>query len=449
MNVRDGLAVLLALAGAVWIIAALPGRVAGLRRGWFWLGSGLLAADQVWAMGPHWQMLPAFAALGLDCLLLGRAFSRVRAAAAVLAVGLALVSLVLMWVLPVFSLPRPTGGAEVGTRTMHVTDPTTGRELVVQLWYPARVIVDRTQGLTRARYSRLREAKPQFAYWWGVRTNSWQDAEVAAGSHPLVVFGHMWGGRRTQDTFLVEELASHGYVVAAVDHPGNAARVEMAEGRIVKSALAGALSNVNGSSAAAIEGLWAKELAVWVRDDEAVLDWLAVSSGNAGGWLEGRLDMTKVGALGHSFGGASSLALLGADARVRCAVNLDGWTFNGLAKRTAEPVMFLYEGSAEARRPTAGVEGELDRRDNAAVDGSLARYGGIRAYVAGTQHMDFTDQTLVSPWQRVTYTGPIRGDRIRTIVRGMVLGFFDRELKGAGAVPEFPEVTVERYKGRD
>ena len=439
MNVRDCVTVLLALAGAVGVIAPLP----RLRRGWLWLATGLLAAEQLWAMGPHWQMLPAFAALALDCVLMGRGFSRARAAAAVLAAGLALASLALIWVLPVFKLPQPAGMATVGTQTIYVIDPQTERELAVQLWYPA----GQTRGLARARYSRIEETKPQFAYWWGVRTNSWQDAPVAAGAHPVIVFGPMWGGRRTQDTFLAEELASHGYVVAALDHPGNAARMERSDGTVVKGTMAGALSNVEASSAAALEALWAKELAVWVRDDAAVLDWLAEANGESGGWLSGRLDMDRVGALGHSFGGAAAMALLGKDARVRCAVNLDGWTFNGLATRTAGPVLFVYEGSAQVRRPAVGVEGELDRDDNAAVDASLQKYGGLRAYVAGTQHMDFTDQTLVSPWQRLTYTGPIKGDRVRTIVRGMVLGFFDRELTGTGGVPSFPEVTVERFGG--
>jgi dienelactone hydrolase len=197
------------------------------------------------------------------------------------------------------------------------------------------------------------------------------------------------------------------------------------------------LSDVQASGAAAIKALWARELQVWVRDDEFVLDQMEHAD-----WLSGGLDWSRVGALGHSFGGAASMALLGADRRVKCAVNMDGWTFNGLEKRTTQPVMFLYEGSAEARGRNTGAEGKLDDDDNAAVDRSLARFGGLRAYIAGTQHLDFTDQTLVSPVQRLTFTGPIQGERIRTILRGMVVGFFDANLKGSGQIPQFPEVRM-------
>ena len=353
-----------------------------------------------------------------------------------LLVALLAVALVLSWIMPVFRLPKPTGREAVGTRTVHWKDGQTGRELVVQFWYPA----GGNHGLPKARYVRAKEVKARFRHWVLVRTNSEQDAPVLGGAHPVVVFGPMWGGRRTQDTFLAEELASHGYVVAAIDHPGNAGRVEMSDGTVVKSTMAGALSNVEATGAAGIEGIWARELQVWVRDDEFVLDEMAAAD-----WLSGRVDMERVGALGHSFGGAASMALLGADARVKCAVNLDGWTFGGLEKRTTEPVMFVYEGSGEARGRNVGAEGKLDADDNAAVDGSLARFGGLRAYVAGTQHLDFTDQTLVSPIQRLTYTGPIKGERVRTILRGMIVGFFDETLKGKGGVPGFAEVRMERH----
>ncbi len=183
--------------------------------------------------------------------------------------------LVLGWVMPVFRLPRPTGVNAVGTRTVHWKDGE--RELVVQVWYPAAA-----NGLPRARYVRAREVKARFRHWVMVRTNSAQDAEVLGGAHPVVVFGPMWGGRRTQDTFLAEELASYGYVVAAVDHPGNAARVEMSDGRVVRSTMAGALEDVEAAGAAGIEALWARELEVWVRDDAFVLDEIG-----EGGLVEG------------------------------------------------------------------------------------------------------------------------------------------------------------------
>jgi len=55
------------------------------------------------------------------------------------------------------------------------------------------------------------------------------------GPHPVVVFTHGYTGTFTDYTFLFEDLASRGYVVAAVDHTYEATAVEFLDGRLVKS----------------------------------------------------------------------------------------------------------------------------------------------------------------------------------------------------------------------
>jgi predicted dienelactone hydrolase len=421
-----------------------------------YLFTALAAFALIWqleAVGLHWQIFPGYCGLSIAIFLLWIAvprISRVLLASATAALGL--ITVAALWALPIFSLPLPTGPYAVGSSgPLHWTDEArtlsgavagTGsrRELELQIWYPA---TSARYG-ERTRYARAAELSFGRSYEAVIRINAALGAPIAdkGGPFPVLLFGHRWGGTRTQDTFLAEDLASHGYVVVAIDHPLNAARVEMSDGSVLRSDRADALSNLEASSAAAIEALWANELAIWIADDEFVLDTLKK---NNHGWFAGRLDFNRVGAFGHSFGGAVSTALLGVDPRVKCAVNLDGWTFQGLDHRTTQPILEVYEGGSEPLHPETGVEGALDDFDNAAVDGSLARYGGFRAYVAATQHLDFTDQTLLSPLQRLTYTGPIEGARIRAITRGLVLGFFDQTLKGTGEIPAYPEVHLQRF----
>ena len=421
--------------------AAALARGAG---GWRWFYAPLaflLLAAQGWFLGLYWPMLPADLVLVVCAAWLpfhraAPARPGVRRLLVISATVLCLGSLLAVYVLPLFHLPAPTGGFAVGTRTEHLVDPATGRELVVQFWYPAPPTG------RRARYMRLAETKPQFRYWHAIRTNSWQDAPLApgAGPLPLLLFGHMWGGRRTQDTFLAEELASHGYLVVALDHPGNSARIELASGSVLGSDRAHALSNIEATTAAAIRALWTRELALWTADNEYVLNSLLASPPP---WLAGHIDNTRIGAFGHSFGGAASMALLGQDPRVRSALNMDGWTFDGLARRTTQPVLFLYAG-APPTAPPAGpsVDDQLERQDLASVNGSLARYGGCEAYIRDTQHADFTDETLVSPVRRLTYTGPLSPLRVRPIVRGLVLSFFEETLRQKGQLPSYPEVQT-------
>ncbi len=53
------------------------------------------------------------------------------------------------------------------------------------------------------------------------------------GRFPVVLFSPGSGGARTQNTAWAEELASHGYLVAALDHPYDSAAVVLTDGRTI------------------------------------------------------------------------------------------------------------------------------------------------------------------------------------------------------------------------
>ena len=446
--------ILVTLAGAVY---PLLGRTLSFPLRVFFVGCagvGLLA--QLITVGPHWQAFPVYLALSLMVYVVwhhqpGRIFRRI----ALVADAFCFVTFLALWVFPMFVLPRPTGVYAVGTtgpiswvdsvRSLSGETTTAGarRELIVQVWYPAPV---GTRWGDQARYARRKEVSLIHSYLTSVRTNSALNAPIAeqGAPYPVLIFGHRWGGSRNQNTFLAEDLASHGYVVVAVDHPLNAIRVELANGTVVQSDRRDALKDLESKTESSVLAMWGKELDLWLADDKFVLDKLQQSND---GWFAGRLDFTRVGAVGHSFGGSAALHMLGNDPRVKSAGNLDGWTFQGLDRRTTQPMMIVYEGSAAVPQPEAGVEGALNVSDKNGVEASLKQHGGIRAIVEGAQHLDFTDQTLFSPFRSLTFTGPIAGPRIREITRSMVLGFFDETLRGKGEVPTYPEVKMERWPG--
>jgi dienelactone hydrolase len=414
--------------------------------------------------GPHWQVFPLYLAIGLlvviqFAMLNDHQRGPVIRFGAWLALACCLVSLGLSWILPMFDLPKPTGPYAVGVYTGLMRDATRGadalsapnrdnmRELAIQFWYPAKP----KTGYGFGRYAKLTELRPRYSYKSQIRTNAlWQATPDLSQEFPVILFGPMWGGSRVQNTALAEDLASHGYIVVAVDHPFNAAIVDTSNG-IIQSDRQSALNVGPGSSAAGVQAVWAKELAIWTADDEFVLRQLTRMNEpgalNSFPWGTPHMDLTRIGALGHSFGGASSIALLGTDPRVKSAVNMDGWTFNAIDHRTTQPVLFLYEGATQYRQPGPGTDGDLDRADNAGIIASLARYGGTRAYVAGTLHTDFTDAPLVTPIHRLNATGPI-GPRAIVITRALVLAFFDATLKNPPAeptYPNFPEVKFDLH----
>src|SRR6266540_3180417 len=228
----------------------------------------LIAGMQVLVEGYRWQMIAAYALSGLFFLVwlrqtivpagtaLGGGLDNRLAAG--LAVGLGVlglaVSIVLPIILPVFGFPPPTGPYAIGTLTYHwvdahrpevfTADPNDHRELTVQIWYPAKADASSPRapwvqdaGALAPALARLFHVPEfTFGYWKYVTSNAIPSAPVADDqpSYPVLIFLHGFNGFRQQNTFQVEELVSHGYIVAGIDQPYAAAAVVFPDGRQVE-----------------------------------------------------------------------------------------------------------------------------------------------------------------------------------------------------------------------
>lgn len=104
-------------------------------------------------------------------------------------------------------------------------------------------------------------------------------------------------------TSLAEDLASRGYVVAGIDHPYESHATPLADGRIAECLACDSESDP-GFGAVVAEGRAA--------DVSFVLDRLP-SAWDGGG----RIDRSRVAMAGHSIGGASAIAAMLNDSRVR------------------------------------------------------------------------------------------------------------------------------------
>ena len=465
--------ILLILAVIAAAAAALTTRIAARWPALLTLLSIFFCALHVVREGTHWQMIPVI--IGLILLVVWQLtpadlrVSRYLAMKNRMAVSIALLSLTsftMLLLVPMFSLPKPTGPYSVGTRIIYFKDssriehnghPGAPRELIVQIWYPAAPSNNHL-----AAYQRMSETTLATSYRSVLWTNSRIDAPIADNGNPFIVllFNHGWGGRRTQDIFLTEDLASHGYVVAAIDHSYNAGRVAMPDGRILQDAFGYEPIDAAKRTAAQIVDTWNKELATWVDDEMFVLTAFQNENLDPKSFWYGRLDTNHAGAFGHSFGGAASVQVCSVDTRIRSALNMDGWTFGDIRHRAADqPIMFIY-GAASIPRPqnlnskdrVARTEAELDVNDAKRIDSSLEQYGGYKLYINNTSHRDFTDHSLVSPWRNWTESGHIAPARIQTIVRAYVLAFFDQTLRGekpplltSGNSSPFDEVQIKEF----
>jgi predicted dienelactone hydrolase len=103
-----------------------------------------------------------------------------------------------------------------------------------------------------------------------------------------------------QYTILGEDLASTGYVAAAIDAPYSARVVAFSDGRVITRSPKGSASTSGPRSN------FDYLAAVWAADSSFVVSKLATVNREAHSPFQGQLDATRVGALGYSFGGAAS-----------------------------------------------------------------------------------------------------------------------------------------------
>jgi pimeloyl-ACP methyl ester carboxylesterase len=405
---------------------------------------GLLAA-QVILSGFYWQM----AAAGGACLLLAAvcfAFPHADVSASrLLAAGcitLAGISFACLLILPIFRLPSPTGPYPVGTRIVHLVDESRTdssfaggkRELMVQVWYPA---VGSAEPL--ASYRRWRETTFISSYDAVLKTHSRWNAAIlkTAGKLPVLLFNPAWGGSRTQNTFEMEDLASHGFLVIAIDHTHNSALVAFPHGEVIRASATRAVDDFAGSNFAQQLDLANRELAVQTQDDIFVLDSFARWSADPlSAWYQA-MDIERVGALGHSFGGATAVEAAFRDPRIRAALNMDGWMFGDIASRPlTKPLFVMYEDGwppdaalYRSDSTSASPSNQMDLWDYKNLERMLAASGGYVLTIRGTRHMDFSDRSLYSPLRRFTDSGPIDPRLAHRIINSYTLAFFSAALR--------------------
>jgi len=198
--------------------------------------------------------------------------------------------------------PFARGPHAVGVRTVDVTDTSRSRYLPVEIWYPsvAANIGRDTAEETMDHYDLLPGFPP-------AKQAAVRNADIAVGKFPIVMFSHGFGGHRRQSTFFCTHLASHGYVVVAVDHTGNT----------VMDVAQMTLQVMMGEPMPDPEPMVAELIVARPADVSFVLDRLL--AGDLG-IDAAQLDAERIGMSGHSFGGWTTLRVAGLDSRIRAAL---------------------------------------------------------------------------------------------------------------------------------
>src|SRR6201996_1957798 len=228
------------------------------------------------------------------------------------------------------SLPEPTGPCPVGVTSLWLTDASrpdpwaagvNERELMVSLWYPAM----QSDG-QRSRYMTRTESELQLTSRGitgvppdalsATRTNAVSDATPSGipRSLPLIAASPGFTNSRSALTALAEDLASHGYVAAGIDHTYESFAVAFPDGRVA--------TGLARERRRAGTGFWEKAVTGRAADVSFVLGQL---TGACPAWAgAGLIDPARIAGAGPSLGGAAAIATMLADPRVRAGIDMDG-----------------------------------------------------------------------------------------------------------------------------
>ena len=263
--------------------------------------------------------------------------------------------------------------------------------------------------------------------WQGARENKGEAREVLFGrcnaDMPLVVFSHGLGGIKTQNSIQAEELASRGYVVIAADHAFDAFLTLFEDGTTADY-------RSSGQGITTEEEFWAArgpQLATRTADVVFMLDVITTAQNGAESALQianpnplwQRVDLSRIGVFGHSFGGATGIMALVSDPRIRAAVVLDGWMVpvpEAIIDRGASKPL-LYLGQESWGEP---LNYEKLARFEANSSGLVTT-----EILAGTKHMDFSDSPHLSSFaKRVGFAGSVPAEQLRAKLNADILRFF-------------------------
>ena len=381
------------------------------------------------------------------------------------------------------ALPGPSGPFAVGTTLLHLVDSTRpdpqtrnrfgGRPVTVQLWYPAK-----PSAAPRARAPYVLERNfvdsligsgyyddtLVLRSWSSLRTHAVLDASPAGGGHPLVTESHGFGVARVNGTLVAEELASRGYVVAAIDH-AHGGMMLLPDGSV---------SSTNDDSTAWNNASFhATQMNVWADDIGFVVDRMRLGTvAGVARAVARTADYGRVAAIGHSSGGLAAAEACSRVAVVRACVNMDG----GLADPAGKPIVDfavagvtkptlmlrshpIYSDADFARRGRTREQWEASGRSARLAMDTLPRAASVtvlEASIAGTGHMSFTDAAFVMPTTITRFGGKIIDPkRGLAVVTTLLRAYLDEQLgltshgafeRTAAKLPEVEDREVGRAR---
>ncbi len=241
--------------------------------------------------------------------------------------------------------------------------PAEGRPLYVAIWYPLQKACKTCQlaqySVNNPIYDGTHTGYPALSLPGNITTSNGTvlNGLVNSGVFPLLIYSHGSTGSNAVTAFPVAEtLASHGYLVASVEHTGN--------NSIRSMALAGGLNGGPGMSTGVAR------LVRRAQDVSFVISQMLSNTSNP--QFVSHIDPNAIGVYGYSYGGGTTMLTvaglqasgLAPDSRVKAAIAMDGTDYVGFTStdyaNVRVPLMLVQDSEqAQSNPPIFEVENPI------------------------------------------------------------------------------------------
>lgn len=364
-------------------------------------------------------------------------------------------SIILSFIFPLEKLPKPKGIYHVGTRTYNLEDKLRNeiygeakdgkRKIKYQIWYPT----EETKGYKKAKW--ISEGKlltrqlaksmhlPFFMLDHTVQidSNSYYKAPLKDDleSYPVVIISHGWRGFRELHTDFAEELASNGFIAVSIDHTYGSQAIRFEDNTVAYLNKAALPREDNPGkynyNSRLLVSTYGEDVASVLND----LEKLNLDDRN----FKGRLDLEKVGLLGHSTGGGGDVYISLKDKRIKSVLGLDAWVYPIKYKILKESLSIpsLFLGSEQwSKEVNINV---LDLLVKNSENSALIQMNE-------TNHVDFSMVYMYSPLTKyIGFTGKSGGRYSSEIQKEFILSFFNESLRNEG---EYNKSYLEEIVGK-
>ena len=366
---------------------------------------------------------------------------------------ISLLAIVLIGCIPFNRPSKPSGINNIGTQSFELLDSNRlewftddkddYRRIMIQIWYPTKdeqgekeLYIDHGDIRSKALADYFGYKPFLFKNLTKIETNSFKNARPDLNqNYPLIIFSHGLGGFRAQNTIMVEELASHGYVVVGIEHAYDANVSVFNNGDIADYRSDSNFEQMNNSRPSP-EEFWAlrlPQLKTRSADVDFVLD--QIENEKLPQSIIDIIDFENIGVFGHSFGGATGIYSSYSDSRIDACVNLDGWMVPVPDNIINDGITqdFMYIGQKNWNE-------ELNyEKLNKFIESNSS---SSKILIPGTTHYDYSDTPYMSSAAKLLKkSGNLENEKLKNILNELILSFFNKNLKDKKLMTEYYDLA--------